>query len=89
MKHINIKIIGKVQDVNFRFDTREKAAGLGLKGFIRNEQDGSVYIEAEGEEDILSELVEWCKTGPKYAIVKSTEVEDGRFMSFKEFEIVP
>ena len=49
MVHINIHITGRVQGVNFRTYTKEKAEELGILGFVRNETDGSVYLEAEGD----------------------------------------
>ena len=59
MKHINIKIIGRVQGVGFRRAARDEARYLGIKGYIRNEPDGSVYLEAEGDELAISQFVIW------------------------------
>jgi len=50
MKHYNIWISGKVQRVGFRFTAMQTAYRYGIVGFIQNMKDGSVYIEAEGEE---------------------------------------
>ncbi|WP_431293764.1 acylphosphatase [Pedobacter sp. P26] len=50
MKHLNIKVTGKVQGVGFRETTKIIANQMMVNGFVRNEKDGSVYIEAEGEE---------------------------------------
>jgi acylphosphatase len=63
-KHINIKITGKVQGVTFRETTKYVADQSGIKGLVRNEKDGSVYIEAEAEEWILDSFIEWCNEGP-------------------------
>ena len=48
-----IKVFGKVQGVGFRYYTQRKAVELGITGFVQNRPDGSVYIEAEGEEEDL------------------------------------
>jgi acylphosphatase len=48
MNHVSIRISGKVQGVFFRASTKGKAEQYGINGFVRNEKDGSVYIEAEG-----------------------------------------
>jgi acylphosphatase len=53
MKHWNIKVTGKVQGVFFRASTKAVADQLGVKGFVKNLSDGSVYIEAEGDEFAL------------------------------------
>lgn len=87
ISHYNIRVYGKVQGVWFRDTTRKKALELEITGFVRNEQDGSVYIEAEGDESSLEKLVEWCHVGPERAAVTSVEVETGTFVSFTSFEI--
>jgi len=48
MKHLNITVKGVVQGVFFRASTKDQADQLGICGLVRNEQDGSVYVEAEG-----------------------------------------
>ena len=88
MKHINIRIFGSVQGVSFRYYAREEARKLGLTGFVKNERDGSVHIEAEGEEEKLNELVDWCKRGPRSAEVEKVEVNEGDLKDFTHFNIV-
>lgn len=87
MKHVNIRVIGKVQGVFFRASTKQKADELGVHGFVKNERDGSVYIESEGDEEPLISFVEWCRLGPTYARVESCEVTESGIMHFKGFEI--
>ena len=76
MKHLNIKIHGQVQGVFFRATAQEKADALGIKVFAENQPDGSVYIEAEGEEENLNEFVKWCRQGPSFARVEKVEVTE-------------
>jgi acylphosphatase len=85
--HLAIHVTGKVQGVFFRASTREKATSLGIKGYVRNEWDGSVYIEAEGEQDTLNKLIAWCKQGPPHAVVEKVEVIEGKVKNFVRFEI--
>jgi len=87
MKHLSIHIEGKVQGVFFRASTEEKADELNIKGFVRNENDGSVYIEAEGEENALREFTAWCQHGPSRAIVHNVIVNEGVLKNFSDFEI--
>lgn len=86
IKHINIIIKGRVQGVLFRYSTEEEANKLGIKGYAKNTEDGSVYIEAEGEEENLKKLVNWCKNGPQLAKVDNVEVDLGEMKNFKTFE---
>ena len=88
MKHINIKVIGKVQGVFFRASTKAVADQMGIKGLVRNEKDGSVYIEAEGEETFLDMFVEWCNEGPDKSKVENVEVIEGEIKNYRNFEVV-
>jgi acylphosphatase len=87
MKRIAIKVSGKVQGVFFRASTKEIANEMGITGFVRNEQDGSVYIEAEGNEEELEKFVAWCHQGPSHAAVKSVQVEEISLQGFAKFEV--
>jgi acylphosphatase len=86
-KHFNIRISGKVQGVFFRASTKDKADELGVKGFVRNETDGSVYVEAEGEGETVSKFIEWCRHGPRLARVDHCEVWEDENRNFSAFEI--
>lgn len=85
--HYNIKVKGKVQGVWFRDSTRNKALELGVTGFVRNEPDGSVYLEAEGGQEELEQLKTWCATGPPRANVEQVIATAGDFVGFGGFEI--
>ncbi len=67
---IKIKVFGYVQGVFFRYTTRKVARKLGLTGFVKNMPDGTVYIEAQGSEDKLLELLEFSRKGPPHAQVE-------------------
>lgn len=86
-KHISIRISGLVQGVYFRASTKEVADSLGIHGFVRNEPDGSVYVEAEGEDQNLSAFLEWCGRGPSRAEVDSCRVNEGALQSYERFVI--
>ncbi len=88
MKHIKIKINGKVQGVFFRASTKAVADQMGVKGFVKNEKDGSVYVEAEAEATILEMFVDWCNEGPQNANVENVEVVDGELKNYRNFEVV-
>ncbi|CAD5276259.1 MULTISPECIES: acylphosphatase [Imperialibacter] len=68
-----IRVVGKVQGVFYRASTKTVADELGVKGWVKNELDGSVLIEAEGTKDKLIDLMAWCKKGPLHAKVDSIE----------------
>ncbi|MFH1426609.1 MAG: acylphosphatase [Candidatus Kerfeldbacteria bacterium] len=86
-KHLNIRVIGRVQGVFFRMSAKEQCELLGLTGWARNEPDGSVMIRAEGEEAQLDKLVAWCTEGPSHAYVDDVQVTEGDVQGFETFEI--
>ena len=88
MKHINIKVTGKVQGVFFRASTKAVADQMGVKGLVKNEKDGSVYIEAEADATILEMFIEWCNEGPDKANVENVTVVDGELKNYRNFEVV-
>lgn len=66
---VNLIVTGKVQGVFFRQSTLQEAQRLGLCGWVCNLPDGSVEIEAEGDEASLRDLVAWAQHGPPMARV--------------------
>ena len=56
-KHYTIIVTGRVQGVGYRSFTCHEAKKAGVTGYVKNELDGSVYIEAEGNEKSLDKFV--------------------------------
>ena len=86
-KHFNITIKALVQGVYYRGATKMMAEELGIYGFVRNEPNGDVYAEAEGEEGKLQEFIKWCKRGPEMAEVKEVIVKEGEEKNYSGFAI--
>lgn len=87
-RHISIRVYGKVHGVFFRASTKEKAQELGITGFVQNKEDGTVYIEAEGDTAALKQLEQWAHEGPRMARVEKVEVKEMEALAgFKEFKV--
>ncbi|HLD33909.1 MAG TPA: acylphosphatase [Candidatus Nanoarchaeia archaeon] len=86
-RRIHIIITGKVQSVSFRSEARLQARSAYLKGWVKNNQSGTVEITAEGEEDDLKEFLRWCARGPLNSIVEKVDHEwqpyVGEFLQFQ------
>jgi acylphosphatase len=86
VRRATIRVSGVVQGVYYRYSAKQKADELGLTGFVRNLPDGSVEAHAEGEEEDVKGLIDWCKRGPRGARVDRIDVEwdepSGRFADF-------
>lgn len=81
----HLDIMGKVQGVGFRANTRREARKLGLTGWVRNLSDGSVEVVAEGKKEDIVSLISWAREGPRLAKVKNVEVERDEYRN--EFEV--
>ncbi len=82
-----LHIHGKVQGVGFRYYTHKKANELGVKGFVKNLPDGSVYVEAESGAEILEQFVNWCQEGPSWARVSKVDRQDCPVNGYPDFTV--
>ncbi len=87
MKHLNITVFGHVQGVGFRNSASHQARYLGINGFIKNLPDGSVYLEAEGDDITMAEFVKWCRKGPGYGRVVDIITDESPVKFFTGFEV--
>jgi acylphosphatase len=89
IKRLHLIISGKVQTVGYRYQSRKKATLLNLVGYVKNLSDNSVELVAEGKEDNLTKLLEWCRIGPPTALVdKITESWENATNEFTDFKII-
>jgi acylphosphatase len=70
-----VRVSGRVQGVFFRVETRERAHSLGLSGWVRNREDGSVEAVFEGDDERVRSMVDWCARGPAGAQVDQVDVK--------------
>jgi acylphosphatase len=79
-------VTGRVQGVAFRYETRDAARRIGVRGWVRNLADGSVEAVFEGQRQQVDEILAWCRRGPALARVADVAVrwEDaaGQFEDF-------
>ena len=87
MKSVSIDVFGKVQGVWFRASTQRKARELAITGFVKNNSDGSVHIEAHGSEEAIAALERWCALGPRHAQVDMVKSEEALPSLYHDFEI--
>ncbi|MBC6988224.1 acylphosphatase [Hymenobacter sp. BT491] len=87
VEHRTFRIHGRVQGVFFRQSTQKKAQKLGLTGYVRNEPDDTVWIEAEGPTEALDALAQWCRKGPPAARVDRVDVQLGAVQHYADFKV--
>ncbi|GAC1511769.1 MAG: acylphosphatase [Candidatus Dormibacteraceae bacterium] len=75
MERLHGVIHGDVQGVGFRYFLIREAQRLGLRGWVRNRDDGSVEFVAEGRRSDLERLMQAAEKGPLPARVDRVNVE--------------
>ena len=80
-------IYGQVQGVGFRYTTVHLAKKINVNGIVKNENDGSVYVEAVGEKDTINLFIEELAKGPSpSASVDKIEITyDSSIQDYKGF----
>jgi acylphosphatase len=76
MSSRRVVVTGSVQGVGFRWSARAEAERLGVRGWVRNRDDGGVEAHLGGDDEAVERLVAWFRTGPPGAVVTSVEVQD-------------
>lgn len=85
-KAVRLYIEGTVQGVFFRQFIKENAERCDVRGFVRNLEDGRVEVFAEGNQEDVEKLIEFCKKGPKHSQIRNVEIKEEKFQDFKEFK---
>ncbi|SFG50232.1 acylphosphatase [Palleronia marisminoris] len=83
----HVHVTGRVQGVGYRAWTRDEAQRLGLGGWVRNREDGSVEILLEGPEPAVAEMIQRLRDGPFAARVDDVQASDGIPEGAVDFEI--
>ena len=86
-KGVRVTVLGQVQRVGFRYTTVERAHELGVFGWVRNEDDGTVVVQAEGPAEAVDALAEWLGEGPPGAEVDELDVDPGKVEGHEQFAI--
>ncbi len=76
MKSVDVKVSGVVQGVYYRASARREGVLRGLRGWVRNESDGSVGLHLQGAPEAVDAMLDWCRVGPPAARVSRLTVAD-------------
>ncbi len=83
-----VRIHGAVQGVGFRYACEREAARLGLSGWVRNNDDGTVEAVFEGDREAVESMCRWCQDGPRHAEVDRVDVTDDEPQGDADFQIL-
>ncbi len=84
---IRASVAGSVQGVGFREATRRRAGELGVRGWVRNADDGTVVVHAEGPDGAIETLIAFLREGPRGAIVSGVAVQEVPIEGHEQFAI--
>lgn len=82
------EVFGRVQGVGFRWSTTQNARRLGLRGTVRNRDDGAVEVHVEGPPEAVRELEDWLREGPRAARVDEIQEIPARDELPARFQII-
>src|SRR5258705_761013 len=84
---VRVVVAGTVQGVGFREATRRRACELGVMGWVRNAEDGTVVVHAEGPSAAVDTLVLCLHKGPRGTAVLDVTADDVRAEGHEQFAI--
>lgn len=76
MESVKIIVTGDVQGVFYRHFAKKTAEKMGITGWAKNENDGSVTIVAQGSKEQIERYIEWAKAGSPMSKVENVTVEE-------------
>jgi acylphosphatase len=88
VEEISLTLFGRVQGVNLRWMTKNYCDISGIKGYIMNKEDGTVFIVAQGEKNKLNSFLRWIQNNPGLSKIEEMNCKwKTPSMQFKEFSI--
>jgi len=88
MKTIRVYLSGSVQGVFFRKFLEEKAKEFGIRGFVRNLDDGRVEVLIEGRDENVNAMLEVCKKGNQHTKVTDVQIQELKNQGFEGFKVL-
>jgi acylphosphatase len=89
MKAFHAIVEGEVQGVGFRYSAAREARAIGLCGWVRNAEDGTVEVWAQGDPANLDLFIDWLWQGPSAASVRDVRLSwENPIQSYNSFGVV-
>jgi acylphosphatase len=87
MYQYEIRIYGRVQGVGFRYAARNQARSLALKGWVKNQEDGSVCAVIQGSQQACLKFMDWCRQGTGYSWVERVDFKEMKTETLASFSV--
>jgi acylphosphatase len=82
-----VVVSGRVQGVYYRDSCQQMAGRLKVRGSVRNRDDGAVEAVFEGDADAVDMMIEWCRAGPRHALVTGVRVTEEEPTGERSFRV--
>ncbi|WP_370617936.1 acylphosphatase [Mumia qirimensis] len=86
---VHVVVRGRVQGVFYRDTLRRRADAAGVRGWVRNTEDGAVEALLVGRPTAVDRLIEWMRSGPEDAVVLKLVTEPATDPGVDTFEVRP
>ncbi len=83
------RVEGRVQGVGFRYFIKQNADAIGIRGYVRNEDDGAVFIYAVGDPLSMARFAGAVHTGPHHSEVRNVAEKEAAMQKFNSFQVEP
>jgi DNA ligase D-like protein (predicted 3'-phosphoesterase) len=84
---IRAVVTGAVQGIGFRETVRRRAGEVGAMGWVRNADDGTVTVQAEGSSQAIEKLIDFLREGPPGAVIENVSVDDAKIEGHEQFAV--
>lgn len=84
---VRAAVSGRVQGVGFRWSALDRAQALGVDGWVRNLDDGSVEAWVEGDAHAVAQMIDWWRQGPAWADVHRYQVSEQAPLNINGFHV--
>jgi acylphosphatase len=87
MKTLRVYVSGTVQGVLYKKYLEEQGNKIGVRGLIRQMQDGRIEVIVEGTDDKVNQMLEVCRNGTRHVEIRNVEVNEIKYQGFEGFKI--
>ena len=88
MKNVQIHISGEVYKVGFRFYLKQMASVNHILGYVKYDDDHSLFLEVNGREEDIDKFVKYCRLGCVNSNVREVSLQDIPAKDYQSFEII-
>jgi len=87
-KTLRLFVTGSIQPIFYHRFIKDNADKIGIRGFVRNLDDGRIEIIIEGDTEAMNRMAPLCRRGPQHSVIRKVEEKEEKFQDFRDFKIL-